>query len=752
MFWAILALLVAFMGAPLAQKKAFGLLGGLLYAGAFVGVLYELFVLKEASRFELSTQPFAFVDFTFVLDFMSLSFASLVLLIGTLVSVYSVFYMKGPDRPWFLSLIHFFTLAMLGIIFSNNLLAIFIFWELTTLCSYFLICFKSEKEESRRAAQTSLIITALGGLSLLCGFLILGFIGGSYDLSLIKIPLGDSYFGIAILLIFLGVFTKSAQFPFHFWLPQAAPAPTPATAYLHSATMVQAGVFLLFRLSPLISIHHYWSKVLIPVGLASAILMSLFIFFEKDLKKIFAYTTISALGLTFFLMGKGTPEAFGVAFVWVLAHALYKAPLFLFVGNIENSSKTRDLQRLSNQVLSLRGTLLVALMGFVSLWALPPSLSFAAKNFILRIKDFSTFELLAVLLVLSASSSVGFTILDVLFKKKNFASKESFLKNEKDPSSLWLSVFVGLMPGLFLGFYSQAFSSFVSEGLGSVLHLDLSSIRLSETRFFKEIYSLAGILFVAFLFSRVALRLRRLRLPSLSFQQTWDFCFEFFLKSAKTIFGFFLNSRIELYLFTTFAFLFFLISQISGLELALPLLTVKNPSVTPFELGLIVTMLISCVVAVRADSTFYAIISLGIIGIGTAYVYLANAAPDLALVQILVESLFLIILVSTLKDMPKTLKSLSSRYFKGIFLFTSLCIGIFVGIFTFLASIGLRPKTLMRYFAENSYDLAHAKNIVNAIVVDFRGLDTLGEITVFLISVLAIINFLRNEKKSENHS
>ncbi len=732
MFWAILALLAAFLGAPFSQKRVWGLVGGLFYAVAACLVSYELFLFKEPLRFELVTQPLALVDFSFVLDKMSLTFGSLVLVIGFFVTVYSVFYIKEADRPWFLGLLHFFSLAMLGIIFSNNLLAIFIFWELTTLCSYFLICFKSESEEARKAAQTSLVLTVLGGLSLLGGFLILGFMGGSFDLSLIKIPLSDSYFGIALLLIFLGVFTKSAQFPFHFWLPRASTAPTPATAYLHSATMVQAGVFLLFRLSSLLSMHHYWSKFLIPVGLVTGVISSVFIFFEKDLKKIFAYTTLSALGLSFFLLGKKS-ELLEVILVWVVAHALYKAPLFLLVGSVDNSAKTRDLKSLYNQVLALRGTLLPAVLGIFALWGLPPALSFSAKNLIFSAKNYTALESSVLVFILAASASVGFSFAEVLFKKKNFINKESFWENEKDPASLWMTLLIGFLPIFLLGIFSP---------FGAP----------KESIFSSDMVSLLGILVLGFVFSRVSQKLRNLRLPQVNFIKAWDVCFEAFLKSCKGVFSFLLNSRIELYLFTSFVFLFFLISQVSGLELALPLLTLRNPSVTPFEVGLVVTMIFSSIVAVRADSTFYSVIALGVVGLGTAFIYLANAAPDLALVQILVETVFLILLVLVLKDLPKKIVKLNSRYFKILFFITSLSIGIFVGIFTFISSVALRPQTLSRYFSENSLSLAHARNVVNAIVVDFRGLDTLGEIIVFGVSALAIINFIKPSRNTKEIS
>ncbi len=732
MFWAILAIGAAFLGAPFSQKRVWGLVGGLFYAVAACLVVYELFLFKEPLRFELLTQPLALVDFSFVLDKVSLSFGSLVLFIGFFVTTYSVFYIKEADRPWFLGLLHFFTLAMLGIIFSNNLLAIFIFWELTTLCSYFLICFKSESEEARKAAQTSLVLTVLGGLSLLGGFLILGFMGGSFDLSLIKIPLSDSYFGIALLLIFLGVFTKSAQFPFHFWLPRASTAPTPATAYLHSATMVQAGVFLLFRLSSLLSMHHYWSKFLIPVGLVTSVISSVFIFFEKDLKKIFAYTTLSALGLSFFLLGKKS-ELLEVVLVWVVAHALYKAPLFLLVGSIDDSAKTRDLKSLSNKVLALRGTLLPAVLGILALWGLPPALSFSAKNLIFSAKNYTALESSILVFILAASASVGFSVVGVLFSKKNFMTQESLWKNEKDPYSLWVTLLLSLLPVFGLGVFKL-----------------YSGPR--ESSFSSDIVSLAGILFLGFIFSKIAQKLREIPLPEVNFVKAWDVCFETFLKSCKVVFSFLLNSRIELYLFTSFVFLFFLISQISGLDLALPLLTLRNPSLTPFEIGLVVTMIFSSIVAVRADSTFYSVIALGVVGLGTAFIYLANAAPDLALVQILVETVFLIILILSLKDIPKKIIKLTSRYNRFLFFIISLCIGLFVGIFTFIASVALRPQTLSRYFGENSLSLAHARNVVNAIVVDFRGLDTLGEIIVFGVSALAIINFLKPSKNSEEIS
>jgi multicomponent Na+:H+ antiporter subunit A len=372
-------------------------------------------------------------------------------------------------------------------------------------------------------------------------------------------------------------------------------------------------------------------------------------------------------------------------------------------------------------------------LGILALWGLPPALSFSAKNLIFSAKNYTTLESSILVFILAASASVGFSLSEVVFSKKNFIKKESFLRNEKDPFPLWITLLVGFLPIFLLGIFNP-FKS------------------LSESDFSSDIASLLGILVLGFIFSKASQKLRVLRLPEVNFVKVWDFCFEAFLKSCKIVFSFLLNSRIELYLFTSFAFLFFLISQISGLELALPLLTLKNPSLTPFEIGLVVTMIFSSIVSVRADSTFYSVIALGVVGLGTAFIYLANAAPDLALVQILVETVFLILLVLVLKDMPKKIVKLNSRYFKVLYFVTSLSIGIFVGIFTFISSVALRPQTLSRYFGENSLSLAHARNVVNAIVVDFRGLDTLGEIIVFGVSALAIINFLKPSKNTEEIS
>jgi len=745
--WGIITLLVAFFLAPFARKTLPRLFLAGLYVVAAMFFLNELFEIESPLYYHFIPQTFALFDFSFVSDLLSMMFACLITGTGAFVMAYSAFYIDADEGPRFSTLISFFTLSMLGLVLSNNLLGFFIFWEFTTICSYFLICFDTTDDDARKSAWQALLITAFGGLCLLCGILILGGIGESYDLLQFRLPQDHPWMGPAMILIFLGVFTKSAQFPFHFWLPNASPAPAPATAFLHSATMVQAGVFLLFRLSPFLSSHPYWSAILVPVGLTTSLLAAFLVILEKDLKKILAYTTISALGLIVYMIGKNTPESYYVAFLWLIAHAFYKAPLFLLAGNIERYSGSRDVTTLAQLYPRMKGSLLVAFLGLFSLLGLPPTLSGAVKNVFFNFFGSTPTEFFSLIFIFSAAGSVGFTLLFIFLKNNDEPKIEGrFFDDEDDPALLWLPPLAALIIPFMIGIRFGAFSEFIRSNLGPSLGLDLSGVNTHADNHRLEIFSVLTIFFVSIFIASFGQQLRSIKLRMLTWNRAWDFCFDFFLRSAKFIFAKIQNQRIELYVLASFAFLIFLLALIPGVEFAIPLLSLNLPLVTPFEIALMVSVIFAALMALRAETNLSALIVLGVVGFGIAYFYLINAAPDLALAQFLVETLILLLVVLTFKDLPKAKYVHSRNEQRGLFLVISMIVGLFAGTLTFLASSGLRPKTLTRYFGEKSVGLAHGRNVVDVIVTDFRGFDTLGEIVILAAAAVGVASLLKKRK------
>ncbi|MDI7275409.1 MAG: proton-conducting transporter membrane subunit, partial [Anaerolineae bacterium] len=319
------------------------------------------------------------------LDSLSLTFALLIAGIGALVFAYSLPYMAGErGLGRYYASLTLFMLAMLGLVTAANLLALFVFWELTSISSYLLIGFRHEERESQEAALQALLVTGAGGLALLAGFLLIGQVYGSLSLSAIEGDprrlLSHPCYGWAVGLILVGAFAKSAQCPFHFWLPRAMVAPTPVSAYLHSATMVKAGIYLLARLSPVLGGSAGWQAALLAVGGLTMLLGAWRALRQHDLKAILAYTTISTLGMMVALLGLGTAEAVQAALATLIGHALYKGALFLIAGAIEHETGTRDVRLLGGLWPHGRALALTAALAALSMAGLPPTFGFLAKE------------------------------------------------------------------------------------------------------------------------------------------------------------------------------------------------------------------------------------------------------------------------------------------------------------------------------------------------------------------------------------
>ena len=748
---------MAFFLGPLAKKQYIRLLLSGLYTVAALFFLNELLEFDKPIYFHLVPQTFALFDLSFVGDLLSLIFALLITVLGAFIMAYSAFYIEDEQAPRFSTLINFFSLSMLGIVLSNNLLGLYVFWELTTICSYFLISFDSNsvgsgfkarslRHSATSAAWQSLLITAFGGICLLCGFLILGGIGQSYDLLEMRLPLSHPWFNTALVFIFLGVFTKSAQFPFHFWLPNASVAPAPATAYLHSATMVQAGVFLLFKLAPYLAGQPLWNSILVPIGMGTAIFAAISVLFEKDLKRILAFTTISSLGLLVYMLGRNTAATYYVAVLWVLAHAFYKAPLFLLAGNIERYAGSRDVTTLSKLYPKMKGSLLVAVLALASLLACPPVLSYHVKNLFFGYLGNSPWEFIALIIIFGSAASVGLTIIYLFIKNDSEPEQKisgTFFDDDDDPALLWLPPAAALLLSFLLGLRFTSISQFILNNLGQTIPLNFDALTGHPASAVPGYYVSFTIIFVSIFFAAVAPSLRTSRFLQSGITRLWNFLLYRLQTTAKFIFDKIQNNRIEFYCITCFAFLFFLVTSIPGLELAFPLLSLQFPTITLFELALIASMIFACSILLKVESNLSALAVLGIIGFGMAFLYLVNAAPDLALAQFMVESLTLFILVLTFKNLPKTPVLNQNSSLKAIQIIVSAGIGIICGILTFLASASLRPQTLTNYFGEESWLLGKGKNVVNVIVVNFRGFDTLGEIIVLAMAAVGFAGMIK---------
>ena len=327
------------------------------------------------------------VDLNFNLDGLALIFALMITGIGSLVFIYTSNYLK--DDPYvdrFYGYLSMFMAAMLGLVLSDNIVAIFVFWELTSITSFFLIGYKNEDRESRKAAMIALAVTGIGGMSLFAGVLAMGAVAGTYSfqeiLSSGVILQDHALYPVILFFVFGGAFTKSAQFPFHYWLPSAMRAPTPVSTYLHSATMVKAGIYILLRFTPALGNHPYWSDSLMLVGGITMVYTAYQALFRTDLKGVLAYSTIAALGILTFLIGMGTEAALLAAVVFILVHALYKATLFLVAGIIDRQTGTRDITQLRGLGKLMVPVAVASALAALSNSGIPPTFGFVGKELI----------------------------------------------------------------------------------------------------------------------------------------------------------------------------------------------------------------------------------------------------------------------------------------------------------------------------------------------------------------------------------
>ena len=343
----------------------------------------------EGGQWRLLWAPSLDINLSFRLDSLSFLFACLISGIGVLVQLYALAYLRGKSSRFSFHLyLTLFMLAMLGVVMSDNILLLFVFWELTTITSYLLIGFDHENPKSRKNALQSLIVTGAGGLALLAGLILLGMITDSYELNVIieqsSLIARHNLFVPSLVLILLGAFTKSAQFPFHFWLPNAMAAPTPVSAYLHSATMVKAGIYLLARLSPVYSQSEIWFYTLGIVGGFTAIWCAILALRQTDLKLMLAYSTNVALGKLTLLLGIGTELAITAMLLFILAHSFYKAGLFMVAGNIDKATGTRDIRVLRGLKSVLLLSLIAAVVAALSKSGVPPLLGFLSKEYMYK--------------------------------------------------------------------------------------------------------------------------------------------------------------------------------------------------------------------------------------------------------------------------------------------------------------------------------------------------------------------------------
>jgi multicomponent Na+:H+ antiporter subunit A len=699
------------------------------------------------------------ISFSFYLDGLALLFALLVTGIGALVVIYAGGYLAGHAQlgRFYLFLLLFMG-SMLGVVLADNLIALFVFWELTSFTSYLLIGFDHERERARWAALQALLVTGLGGLALLAGVILLGQAAGTMELSELvgrgELARADVLYLPILLLILAGAFTKSAQFPFHFWLPNAMEAPTPVSAYLHSATMVKAGVYLLARLTPVLGGALEWQVLVTTAGAATMLVGAWLAWQKDDLKLLLAYSTVSALGVMTMLLGLGTSTAVYAAVLYLFSHALYKGALFLVAGAVDHETGVRTLPELGGLRGAMPVTFLAAGLAAFSLAGLPPLAGFLAKeSFYEAVLAAPAWEL--VLTAAAVASSMLLVAVAGLAGLRPFLGSRREMAKEphEAPPSLWLGPLVlgtlGLAAGMLPGWTgAQILSPAAGAAAGKQIELSLELWHGITPVLGLSLLTLGAGLGIYAGRDRLQRAIAPLdRLERIGPEQGYDLVLRGMLGLARGQTRILQSGYLRYYLLMVIAAVVGLTgwTMATRAELSAP---APLSDVHFYELALGALILMAAALAVRARSRLAAVAALGVVGYGVALVYILFGAPDLAMTQILVETLMVLLFVLVFYHLPR-FAVLSPKRARLRDALVALAGGALMTMLVLMAMAEVRTSHLSEFFAAASRPQAHGRNIVNVILVDFRALDTLGEITVLSVAAVGVYALLRLRRSRE---
>ncbi|WP_180159417.1 monovalent cation/H+ antiporter subunit A [Acinetobacter sp. YH12047] len=702
------------------------------------------------------------IDLSFRLDALGMLFALLISGIGTLIYIYAYYYLSPKNslsKLYFLLML--FMAAMLGISLSNNLLILLIFWELTSISSFLLVGYWSNYEAAQRGSRMALTITGMGGLSMLGGFILLGQMTGTYQIDQI-LMMGEqiqahALFVPTLLLILLGAFTKSAQFPFHFWLPNAMAAPTPVSAYLHSATMVKAGLFLVARLLPIFAGAALFHNIVTFIGLFTLCVAAFFAIFKEDLKGLLAYSTISHLGLIMCLLGIGSPLAVAAAIFHIINHATFKAALFMIAGIIDHESGTRDLRKLSGLWQMLPFTATLTMITAASMAGIPLTNGFLSKEmfFTELVANLSGPVMVgaAIAGTLAGIFAVTYSIRlvhGVFFdgplgqQVPNKAAHEPPF-GMRAPAILlaFLCIAVGLLPGLLVekivNSTTQASTqNFAFEGT----HLALwHGINLPLVMSIIAIFG--GAIFYFALAKGGAIREIDLdpKLGKLQGRVLFDLFLKNLLMNSRRFRRATENGKLQSYILWIVLFTIGLVGYplvVNGIDTGSRELT--HAPVLAIVLWLLLFSACWMMLWFHHERIKAILIS-GAVGLVVTMVFIGFSAPDLALTQITVDVVTTVLLLMSLSLLPQLTPYESSPTRRWRDAVIAVCGGL--GIATVAWLVMTRDhNSISWFFIQQSIPLGGGTNVVNVILVDFRGFDTFGEITVLGIAAIGVLSLM----------
>ncbi len=714
------------------------------------------------------------------LDAFALLFVLVVTGIGVAVFAYARWYLHpGPGTGRLAGLLVFFAGSMLGLVLSDNLLALFLFWELTSVASFLLIGIDDRDASARSAAMQAFLTTGAGSLAMLAGLVLLGQQAGTFTLSLVLAsPPSGAVVDVALVLVLVGVVTKSAQVPFHYWLPGAMAAPTPVSAYLHSATMVKAGVYVVARFSPAFA-DGPWRPLVLGIGAATVLLGAYRALRQNDVKLLLAFGTVSQLGLLVLLFGVGTPQAALAGCTLLLAHALFKASLFLVVGTVDHQAGTRDLRRLGGLGRRLPVLAGAAAVAAASMAGLPPLLGFVAKEAGLTGLVDAPLAGVAVAALVAAVviGSAGTVAYSFRFAWGAFGPHEHHVGalpdgDLVDPAAVRRPAPMLVVPsvvlaalGLVLGLAPSLAAVVLEPAAGALAPGEVEALAL-----WHGLTAALGLSALA-VGGGAALAVARRRVERWqanaphppSGADAYQASLRGLLTGADQVAGAVQRGSLPFYL----AVILLTVVALPVVPLALGVARGSEPvplvlAEGPVQL-LVTALLLGAAVAVcLARRRVVAVLVLGVVGYATAALFVVQGAPDLAVTQLLVETLGIVVFLLVLRHLPPRFPAVGlpggdgrgrpaaatrRRTSNAGRLALSLAVGAFVAGFALIAAGQRSDAPLAREYVERSLPEGEGRNVVNVVVVDFRGFDTMGEITVIAVAALGVVALVQAARR-----